>query len=333
MNWNRGISARYHATFVDPSSWKDIESFDITGGSISRQLSDLIESADIDCVNYQQDTERWVRIYLDAEQGGERVHIPMFTGLAICPDRDIDGLFVTNTVQCFSVLQAVQDVKLPRGWYAPAGVEGGRVIKDLLKATSAPNYIEPDSPRLKQAIIAENNESNLTMIWKILNAINWRIRIDGDGTINVLPMPTTVSAVFDTFENDSIEPKLGDSSDMYKCPNVFRATMGDSYAIARDDSPDSRLSTVARGREVWAEENDCKLSANETLAEYARRRLKEEQRSTRVVKYDRRYRPDVTVSDFVELRLPAQGITGVFAVRSQSIEIGYGARTSEEVAR
>ena len=331
MNWNRGFSARYYATYVDASTWRDTERFEITGGSISRQLSDLLESATLDCVNYPQNTERWVRVYLDARQDGASEHIPLFTGLAVAPDRDIDGRFITSGVQCYSVLQAAADVLLPRGWYAPVGIAGAEIIRDLLKVTPAPVEIDPDSPPLKNAIIAEKNESNLTMAGKILTAINMRLRILGDGTIQVTGKATEPSAVFDIFENDSIEPKLSTKSDWYNCPNVFRAVIGDTYAVARDDSEGSILSVPTRGREVWMEETNCKLNENETLADYARRRLKEEQQTSYIAHYDRRFRPDVTVSDFVELRYPAQDLIGVFAVRNQTIELGYGARTTEEV--
>ena len=109
--------------------------------------------------------------------------------------------------------------------------------------------------------------------------------------------------------------------------------MDDTSAVARDDSLTSPLSTVNRGREVWMEERDCDLAENETLAEYAQRRLKEEQRHYLAVDYDRRFNPDVLPSDLIQLGYPKQRIVGNFYVVEQSIELGYGARTSEEVVQ
>ena len=334
MNWNKGLSARYYCSIVNPITWHDTgETFNITGGSISHSLSDLMESADVDCVRYPQNTERWIRVYLDARQSGAAEHIAMFTGLATSPDRNIDGLYETNKVQCYSVLKPAQDVLLPRGWYAPVGIDGAKLIKRLLGVTPAPVDYDPTveaAPTLKRAIIAEDGESNLSMAHKILTAIGWRFRITGDGVIHICPTATEHTELFDSFENDSIEPVLTVTADWYGCPNVFRATQGDASAEARDES-ESLLSIPNRGREVWMEETNVNLSERETLLEYAKRRLKEEQQVAYIVKYDRRYRPDLYVSDIVELHCPAQGIDGEFVITSQSIELGYAARTSEEV--
>lgn len=332
MDWNKGFSARYYACFVEPQTWRDIERFEIKGGTLQKFDSGLRNSATIECVNYQQSTERWVRVWLNARQAGYDAHIPLFTGLATAPERNIDGQLVTNSLACYSVLKPAQDKLLPLGYYAPAKVNGAQIVQQLLSDnTPVPVRIVGESPLLSQHIIAENNENNLSMAEKVLSAINWRLRVLGDGTVEVCSVANSVSARFDALENDSIEPQLRAINDWYGCPNVFRSVMGDEYAIARDESTSSPLSTVNRGREVWMEERDCKLSDGESLENYAHRRLQEEQRRYLAVSYDRRFRPDVIASDIVQLHYPAQDIDGAFYILSQSIEIGYGARTSEEV--
>lgn len=333
MDWNLGYSASFYASVVDPLSWREIERFEITGGKISRSDSDLMESADIECVSYPQRTERWVRILLDAKQNGASSHTPLFTGLATSPSKNINGTLFTNSVQCYSALKPAGDILLPRGWYAPVGIIGGLLVKNLLTATPAPVVVEDGSPDLKNAIIAENGESNLSMAWKILKAINWRLRIDGYGVITVCPNATEEVRRFDSADYDSIEPVLKVTEDWYSCPNVFRAIEDDLTATARDDSEDSFLSTVNRGREIWKEESNCDLNENETVAEYAMRRLKEEQAVAYSVSYDRRYDPSVLVSDLVRMNYPAQGIEGLFKVVSQTVSLGYGCKTAEEVRK
>lgn len=334
MDWNKGFSVKYYASFVDPQTWRDIETFNITGGSVKTLDSGLRCSADVDCINYQQTTERYVRLWLDAFQSGSAAHIPLFTGLAAAPERDIDGKLVSTPLTCYSVLKAAQDVLLPLGYYAPTGIPGAQLVKSLLsEAIPAPVTIIGDSPALSRYIIAEDNENRLSMSEKILAAINWRLRVQGDGRVIICSMAREVSAQFDPLENDSIKPQLKAINDWYSCPNVFRAIVGDTSAVARDDNINSPLSIPNRGREVWREERDCDLSENETLAEYAQRRLKEEQRHYLAASYERRFRPDVISSDLVRLNYPAQGLNGVFYITSQTIEIGYGAHTREEVVQ
>ena len=87
---------------------------------------------------------------------------------------------------------------------------------------------------------------------------------------------------------------------------------------------------MSRGREVWKQES-VQLSVSESAAEYARRRLKELQRVRQTVSYTRRYRPDVMPGDLVGLNYQEQKLTGNYGVQSQSITLGYGARTAEQI--
>ena len=109
------------------------------------------------------------------------------------------------------------------------------------------------------------------------------------------------------------------------------AVAGDVTGIARDEDPGSMLSIPNRGREVWKMETGCALAANETVAEYAMRKLKEAQRPRQKGSYSRRYLPDVYPGDRMILHYPVQGLDGIYYVQSQSITLGYGAKTSEQI--
>jgi len=209
-------------------------------------------------------------------------------------------------------------------------------IKQLLNVTKAPVRILGDTSdltkiKLKTPIVAEENETNLSMVELLLSSINWRMTLAGDGTICLDNQAEIPISVFDSIKHDILEPTLSDDYDWFDCPNVFRAVMDNSYALAKDEDKNSPFSIPNRGREVWLEETSCNLNANETLAEYARRRLKESQIVSRVITYDRRFDPRINVSDIVRLNYPAQDIVGDFVVTSQGIDLGFGAKTSEEV--
>lgn len=330
MDWSQGFSASYYGCYIDPVSWRDLERFEILSGSIDRTNEELRQSASVTLTEYEQGLEKWVRIYLDTKQNESGAHIPLFTGLAVTPDKNINGYSTEYTLDCYSVLKPAQDILLQRGWYAPVETSSGLIIKQLLEGF-APVVVAENSPLLTTAIIAEDNETNLSMVDKILNAINWVLRIDGDGTINVLPKPIETVASFDPYNNDMIEPELTYTHDWFECPNCFRAVSEDLTSVAKDESLTSPLSIPNRGREVWMEEDGVDLADDESIAEYAIRKLKEEQSVATTVSYNRRYDPDINVGDMVNLHYTAQGIDGVFTVVSQSIELGYGARVTEEV--
>ena len=329
MNWNKGYTSACYMTVVDRLTWRDTQRIEITGGSVSRTDTGLRESAQVDCVRYDQSAERWIRIWMDVTQEGSSEHVPVFTGLAASPDRDINGRLETSQVICYSVLQPAKDIPLKRGWYAPAGANGANLAAQLLAVTPAPKVVEEGSPLLSSTYIAESGETHLTMAQKIISAIGWRLRIEGDGTIHICPQAAGVSAAFDSLEYDAIEPKVKVTYDWFSAPNMFRAIMNGVSAVAEDDSPDSIFSTIRRGREIWKEESNCQLNDTESLVEYAQRRLKEEQDVAYIAAYDRRYHPAVTVSDLVRLNYPEQDLVGVFMVKKQNIDLKRGGRTSE----
>lgn len=333
IDWNKGFSARYYISVIDRTTWRDLRRMEITGGTVKREDSELRESADINCINYSETTEQIIRVWLDAKQGGNSSHIPLFTGIGTSPGKTINGNLVTNTLECYSVLKIAQDMLLPRGWYAPKGINGGDLIKDLLSVIPVEIEISENSPGLNSAIIAEDGENRLSMTDKILDLMNWRMRLDGYGNIYILPFDEDPVSTFDSLNNDVLEPSLDLSYDWFDCPNVYRAVLNDSYAIARDDSPDSPLSTINRGREVWYEDSSPYLQENEALAVYAERMLKLVQRIATTISYDRRFDPNVYVNDVVRLNYPAQKINGTFLVTSQMITLGYNAKTSEEVVQ
>lgn len=330
MDWNKGFSATYYMSIVDPATWRDVGRVEIIEGSVNRTDSALRHAADVTCRDYEPGTESWVRIYLDARQGDSGAHEAIFTGLATSPETAINGNVKEYPLQCFSVLKPAEDIYLPRGWYAPSGMEGATVIRQLLSVCPCPVEVTGESPVLSQSIIAEDSETHLSMIDKVLGAIGWRLRVNGYGTVEICPPATEPSATFDILDNDSIEPQITLANDWYQCPNCFRATRNDMSAVAKDES-DGPLSISERGREVWMQDTSCDLANDESIAEYAVRRLKEEQARYIKVNYNRRYNPELLVSDLVRLHYPAQGLDGIYKVTTQDTTLTFGAATSEEV--
>ena len=331
MDWSKGFSASYYATIVDARTWIDAGRFEITGGSVSRTDEGLRNSADISCINYDRDEERYIRVYMNTlQEDGSPAHIALFTGLACAPDRDFNGKLVTTNLKCNSVLKPCEDVLLPRGWFAQSGLDAEIIMRELLSVSPAPIDVEGKMPTLRESIVAEENESHLTMTEKILTAIGWRLQLAGDGTILLKPTAKSNSIIFSPTTNDCIETKLSDSYDWYTAPNVIRAVTSERTVVYKDES-DSMLSVKNRGREIWIEETDCNLNNGESLERYAERRLTEEQQVNRTVQYTRRFFPDLYPSDHIELRYQTLGIVGSFYIKSQSISIGYGAPVSEEV--
>lgn len=335
MEWNSGFSALYELKRVDPVSFMDAGSFDFTAGTIDWTDTGLMESADLTMT--ENPGECWVRVYLKAKQESNGDRVALFTGLTSVPERKLDGTRESFNVECYSVLKPVADVLVSVGYYAPSGADAAQLVSSLLSIGPAPVVVDDEGPCLTEPIVAEDDMSRLDVAWLILDAIGWRLRIDGNGTIHVCPAASEVSAVFDVLENDIVELSITDSQDWFSVPNCIRVTSGANYAEYRDEDPDSMVSVIARranrggSGEIWMSDTASALGDNESLSEYSLRVLREAQTPARSVSYTRRYRPDVLATDLVALHLPGAGIDGTFRITSQSMELKYGGKISEEV--
>ena len=336
MDFSKGYSASFYCTLVDPETWNDGERFEITGGSISRVHEDIRQNASITVKDIEGLNDVWIRIYMEANQNGGSTKIPLFTGLASSPTSNYLNGVTTYTVNCYSVLKLVSDIILPIGWYIPRGANAVERIVDLLKPLKVPVYISPEIDYSKKIIdttlVAEEGETNLSMIDAILNTIDWMLQINGDGSINLLPVPypeTDVPVTILSPSYDVIETRFSTSEDWFDCPNVIRITYGSGVIIARDDDPDSIFSTVNRKREIWMSEESPSLIEGESLSDYAKRRLREEQNRTMSISYTRRYLPEINQGDYI--RINYNEINGDFYVDSQSITLGPSAQTNETV--
>lgn len=332
MDWQHGFSATYCLMTVNSETWADDEELEIVEGTIERdEEAELIESASITLAESVGET--WIRIYLQARQESDSEKVALFTGLTSSPERKLDGHRIAYPVECYSVLKPADDVLLLRGYTAPRGA-GAALVKELLNVIPAPVAAEDASPALSENIVAEDGETRLSMANKILAAIGWRLRIEGDGSVTICDRAAESSVRFDANENDVIETEVTDTNDWFECPNVLRAyTEEAGTAVARDDDPESDLSTVSRGREIWLEETDVNLNADENIAQYAIRRLREEQQHARTLSYNRRFFDGITVGDIITINYPGYELTGDYRIKTQSITLGYGCRTAEEVTQ
>lgn len=331
MQWNKGYKARYYAMTVNPKTWADNnERVEIIDGSIDRESTGLRGSAEItsDAEGYN---ERLIRIYIDAVQNSDVSHDPIFTGYAVSPTLDVEGTITRQKYDCYSVLKPADDILLERGWFAPIGANSGSLIRSILDVTHAPLTIEGEPGSLENYIVAEDNETRLTMVDKILRIMGLDLIVTGAGELILRPKKTNADVVFDPATNDIVEPSFSITHDWYEVPNVLRVIMDDVSAIARDDSEASVYSTVNRGREIWSQENSPALATGDTLADFASRRLKELQMVGTKANYTRRFLSDINVCDVVRLRYEL--LSGLYRITEQKISLGHNLTTSETVER
>lgn len=330
MDYSKGYKSAFYAVLIDPASWQETERVELMSGSVNNTATGLRQSASLKVRDFDRSREYWLRVYMDARQGEDIDHVPLFTGIVSAPKEDVEGPIATNDLACYSVLEPL-DQPLLIGYYIAKGMDAGKALRELLKLTPAPVDIPEDMPKLEDYIVAEDNETSLTLLDKVLDAINWRMYLAGDGTVTIRPKPTTAAAAFAAKGADVIESTFSKARDWFKAPNVYRVSSGSAVEVARDDNPASPLSTVSRGREVVETERDVTLGSNEGLKAYAERKLKEAQQIAETADYTRRFIPTVHVGDLV--RINYDRLQGTYEVLSQTINLTYNGQTQEQVER
>lgn len=333
MDFSRGYSASFYATIVDRNSWLDDERFEIVSGSIERSTTDLRQSASLNVREWPYENDVMIRIYMDASQGESREHVPLFTGIASAPSSNFNNGVTDISLQCYSILKPAQDILLERGWYALKGSNGADIISSLLAATHTTVDIDREAtpPILSSSIVAEDDETNLSMIEYILESIGWSLIIDGMGNVMLEPISDEPILSIDSVENDVIETSFSRSNDWFNCPNVIMVTSGDSSFIYRDENEDSKFSIPNRGREIWEIDNENTIAESESLESYAKRRLREMQEETETIQYRRRFLPNIYPDDMIRINYPE--LQGDYYIESQSINLGVNAQTSENLYR
>ena len=327
MNYTAGYTATFYATIMD--GWTEKNRLDLISGSITNTAEGLRQSASLEVRDFDKNAEHWLRIYMDARQDQNVTHTPIFTGVASAPKQQQEGPVETNELACYSVLEPA-DTQMTIGDYIPLGMNAGEAIKRLLQQTPAPVVIDDGIPALDNYIVAEDNETNITMTEKILQAIGWQLIIEGDGTIRVRKTPTEAAAKFGP-DYDVIEQQISRTRDWFKIPNVLIATSGDAVAVAKDEDPASPLSIPSRGREITKTVREAKTGGNEGLAEYARRTLQEEQQIAEELEYTRRFVPALYVGDIIQMDY--DNLQGFYKITNQTINLTYNGQTSEKVEK
>ena len=332
IDWARAYSSRFIVARVDADTWADAGAAgNVVSVSIDRDCSDsvpLLEEASIEVDGDFQDG--WHRVYMVAEQGAaEKVALGTF----LFERKTASNGHGRKTINAggSSVLKEAEYVELAYGEYAPYGADVARYAANMLrKAIHAPVNVSGGFT-LSQNVVFTIGMSVLEAVWLVLDAGGFCMRIDGDGTVNVLQKPVEPDLELSRASARLLMPGVDDDYTLSGVPNRYKAIDGGDVAVAVNDDPASAASYASRGR--WVDETDTSpVRVNgETLQQYAERKLKEASAITVRKSYTREFWPGVRPFSIVRGSMADIGLSGDFTVVSQSLECGRGIVVQETV--
>ena len=338
-DWTRGYRVSYEYWEVDPATFRNrrrllhVESCEITRdasdetlGSASMVLSDMLPA------------EAWVRAYLLATQDGATERVCLGTFLALVSKADMDGRSLSYPVTLHTPLKELADDGPPDGYPVRKGANA-IAAADMLLGRFHAQVAGSAELREMGSLAVSLHDSWLSMASKVLAAVGMELALDEWGTIGFSPVrdAAALQPVW-TFRDDEFSIMAAEARmecNWDEVPNTLHVVLAGAHGTVVktivNDSPDSPVSTVSRGRTVSATEENPEGVTEATAEAWGRRRLKELSCAERRLAISHGYCP-VRLGDCVRVVRSREGIDVKGKVVRQSIRCETALAVQAEIA-
>ena len=337
MDWTRGYSAEWRIFEVNRDTWADASLVEgVRSVKIERDCGSdapLLESGSISIDSAEPFEEKYLRVTMTTVQDGISERFDIGTFLCTQTSGESDRGNDEQDIMARSVLYPASVRKLVRGSYAPMGTDGAQWAADMLASCCAAPVGFTGGFTLASNIVFDIGTSYLEAVWSILDAGGYCIRLGGDGSISVEPLPTDPELLLDDAGARLLMPSIKYDLDYSKVPNRYTAVEGMQTAQVTNDDPNSIVSTVRRGYYHDIVDKSPKRVNGETLAAYAARKLEEASVISDTRTYTREYSPGVRPFSVVRGSLESVSIEGSLRVIKQSLKCGKGITVTERAER
>ena len=332
MDWTRNMALSFAYRVVEPTTWRDREVLDtVSSCHIVRDLEmDTLGQATLTIVD-ADDGERWIRCYMNAEQDGREERVCMGTFLVQTPRRSSNGRFTSYDCTAYTSLHVLAEAKPNTGYALAAGSNCVEAAESICRSYGLAPVIAPISDSvLDDHYVAPSDASWLDIAKTLLASVGMKPEVDPYGRIVFAPdIPAYAMSPSWTFRDDEtsiILPGVSEEMDWYHLPNVcVVSTPSGITGRAENSDPDSRLSTVSRGREVTLKIDDpdeLRAGCTQATADaFALRKLREESVMERVANVSHGYCP-VTIGDLVRVEAPSLSLVTDAIVSKQEMDLG-----------
>lgn len=348
MDWTKPFTASYRFMQVSRSDGNEVGQVDgITEGTLNiNQNSAVFESADLTAAWRLDIGSDFLRCYLDAEQGGSIESVCLGTWDISIPSRSINGLTDSCPVYCDGLLGELQ----------------GDSFEAPVIITSGSNIIQKASEIVEDAGLNVNSEESDMVLgtnWAFgldgeqggskLKAVNSLLSLAGYSSASTDPMGNVVMRPYRnpedreivwTFEEGPNATFLIDAEEERDTRDVANVVLAiyesdgsTTVGVAEDNDPSSPYSIQSRGyRKV------SKYAYHDTATQAQADARAEELLSTAQSVIHRLTLKHVhcpaRVGDTVMVSWPSKGISDLFTVRTQRVDIGSaGCLTTSELRR
>lgn len=346
-DWTRGRKTTFEFYRVSWPGFVEVEKLGIfTGGTIEEKaLTSLKASATLECARPLDDFADLIRIYLVADDS-ERLALGTF--FSARPKTLRRPALSTGTLDLTSTLTVLADDCFDDVTVIPAGTNIAAWVKGVIDAYGLPTaYTPSDYTNNTNLVYDEYTDSKLNIINDLLGIINYRsLTVDGYGNIIVAPYMSPAGKspvhVFSKGADSLLLPELDDDMDLSNVPNKLKLTMSNDQetlvAVAVNDNPLSRVSTISRRRVVSAYESlsdiagGTKEERQQNLDARAREMLISKSSVVQTISFSHGFLP-IPCDEVVALALPEMDVENNFSITSRTIPLKPATQVAASVRR
>lgn len=351
LDWTSSMQQTYEFYKVNPRTWLDEAPIkDIRSCTINRDSSDdTLGSATFDGVG--MDGEFYIRVYLMPIQNGRKYKVPLGTFLVQTRLSSYTGKRETLNIEAYTPLIELKEKYPPVGYALLKGDDilktAGTIVDENIRAPVVKNESVIKTVTNPGGFVSELDDTWLSYLTSLLANAKYEFDMDALGNIMFKPItdPVTMRPVF-TYSDDNssiIYPEVTMDYDLYNVPNVVEVVISNGLgyykARAANNDPNSKISTVSRGREVVHRTTNpddliatdvSTIAGKQYLDDYAKDLLKTLSTIKRTINYTHGYCP-VRIGDCIRFNYERANIRNIKAVvESQSISCVPGCPVTEK---
>lgn len=355
VDWTQPFAASYRYMRVSRETGEEVERVAgiRNGGSIDRNRDkQTFESGSVPAVGAFGIGRDWLRVYLDAEfRDGTTASEALGTFMPYIDKTGLRGTRRKGDVELQGLLMVLDDDQFDTVYTVQAGSNAVEKAAAIARSCGLEVLADDSDYTLSTDWVYgfdsdSGGDSKLDVVNDLLGAAGFSsARTDPMGRVLMRRYvePADVPASFDVKEGPSARflPDVTAEDNSGDVPNVIHADYSTQEASVRgtwvDDDPESAYSTVSTGRRVvkrysysdlpdGVDQDGMQQAANEKAAELGRN----DRSVTRRLKVKHVYN-GAAVGDACNASYC--GVSGKYAVRTQSIELGAGCLVTAELVR
>ena len=346
VDWTQSMKQTFEYYVVDPYTWEDKVLLDsVLSSSIDRDVDkDTLCTANI-TVTEELD-ECYIRIYLIVIQNNERNKFALGTFLVQTPSFSFNGKHGSYSINAYSSLLELKDTMPPLGYAVSKNTNIMNLVYNLcIENSRAPVVPAICNTLLYNDFVANKDDTWLTFLIDFMSYAKYKFELDEIGRILFDPIQadSMLQPVWDFTDDNSslLYPNISIERDLYGVPNVVEVIYSITNGVKNEypyvarvvnDSIDSPISTVNRGREVVHRVTNPNFSGKMTeqqIDAYAKELLKKLSTLEFTASYTHGYCP-VRIGDCVYLNYRKAGLNNIKAVvKTQKIECKTGCKVFE----